>query len=526
MKRLCRIACLITIAVVVSVSASSPEAGAFDRLSVTFLNTLISLDNSAQALSSYQKETILTEIKKSIMMPRFDYNPIPESVERVVLDEIDGMFQTTHDSKEPRIDQVTGFMNRYVVPEVVKYVDAAKELRAQQLMTEQERNSFITDKAKEIGITADQLKKVMNSAFIFVPVVADYTGFHVGEAYTASITMGVIWWRIEVSGDKSGAEIVVQEMKKSVGVGTKGNYYGNIGNYRQFAFSTMVENGAEALRVATQKIPAFQLSGQIIERSGNRVTFDLGNLEGVHIDMKYQIVELEEDNNGGVSASKKGWIVVSDVGDSTGENGYVSEGRIASGVPYIGAIVHEYPRQPFELTLGYRQFTIQNDLYKTITYGASLNANYNFGPKIGVSQLFLGIGGSMGVGSIKKDTLLWMYPAETQIDDQFVNGYLHAQVIKKFQYRRALLGIELGGGYSAIMSDFFDTITGYSLFGNGLVEIAISPSINLGGKVGWDFTPDSEQTGANGLGIGAYISWTPPGTPVSPVDLVRGLAGI
>lgn len=497
---------------------ASQEAGSFERLSVTFLNTVIPLDRSSRLIPEERRVGILSQIKDQIMMKRFDYNPLPYEIETVVVDEISAMLDKSSGSSEVLLDQVTGFMNAKVVPEVVKYVDAAKELRAQKLMTEQERNSFITDKAKEMGITAEQLTRVMNSAFIFVPVISDYNRFKVGQSYTETVDMGIIWWKIEVQGDKSGAEIVVKELKKSFGVS-------NISDaaHESVAFNQMAENGAKALRVATQQIPAFHLTGQILERNGNRVRYDLGSSEGVLLDSRYRIIDLIEDGDGGITAEKNGWIVVTDIADSSSERGYASEGRIVSGRPYVGALLHEYPRTAFELNMGYRQFSIVRDTQSVNSYGFDLTANYNFGPKIGVRQLYFGVGYSLGVGYLNIDSTL--LSQDFNYDDRFVNSLFHFQLLKKFQLRRVLMGLEGGTGYSLFYQDPFEKQGTMTLFSSGKFELALTPALNLGGKVGWDWNFD-DIAAVEGLSVGCYLSWTPPGMAVNPIDAVMGLVGL
>lgn len=497
---------------------TSSEAGSFERLSVTFLNTVIPLDKPTGNISADKKSKILYEIKDQIMMKRFDYNPLPYEVETVVTGEISEMLDKSSGSSDVLLDQVTGFMNSKVVPEVIKYVDAAKELRARKLMTDQERNSFITDKAKEIGITAEQLKRVMNSAFIFVPVISDYNRFKVGQSYTETINVGIIWWKIEVAGNKSGAKIVVKELKKSFGVSNISD-----GSHAEVAFNQMAENGAKALRIATQQIPAFHLTGQILERNGNRVRYDLGSSEGVLLDSRYRIIELIEDSDGGIKAEKNGWIVVTDIADSSSEHGYASEGRIISGRPYVGALLHEYPRSAFELNMGYRQFSIARDTQSVNSYGFDITANYNFGPSVGVRQLYFGVGYSLGVGYLNIDSTV--LSQDFNYDDRFMNGFFHLQLLKKFQVRRVLMGIEGGSGYSVFYQDPFEKQGAFTLFSSGNFEVALTPSVNIGGKVGWDWKFD-EVAAVEGLSIGCYLSWTPPGMAVNPIDAVMGLVGL
>jgi hypothetical protein len=66
-------------------------------------------------------------------------------------------------------------MDEVVVPKVLEIVDLNKELRAQNYTSEAQRNSFYATKAKEFGFTDVELAKIMNSAFIYIPLVSNFS---------------------------------------------------------------------------------------------------------------------------------------------------------------------------------------------------------------------------------------------------------------------------------------------------------------------------------------------------------------
>jgi len=60
----------------------SKEAGAYERKSVTYVNALWLMDESVRGLHPHQVAFVLDKVKQAISMPRFDYNPIPDSLLR------------------------------------------------------------------------------------------------------------------------------------------------------------------------------------------------------------------------------------------------------------------------------------------------------------------------------------------------------------------------------------------------------------------------------------------------------------
>jgi hypothetical protein len=56
---------------------TSKEAGKYERKSVTYINALWLMDESAHRLAPEQVGVILDKVKQGITMKRFDYNPVP-----------------------------------------------------------------------------------------------------------------------------------------------------------------------------------------------------------------------------------------------------------------------------------------------------------------------------------------------------------------------------------------------------------------------------------------------------------------
>ena len=290
-------------AVVWSQNSSSTEAGAYARKSVTYINALWLMDESVRGLHPRQVGYILDKVKQGISMPRFDYNPVPDSLLREFYRagkrgpvSICKRGHSTAGGTDPMLDSISPrSWSARSSRRFVAVVDLNKEMRAAGLTSEQQRNSFIADKAKTLGITMEDVEKVMNSAYIYIPLIRGYTSQLKDSSYSTGFAAGIIWFRISAQGEKAHAIPVVKTFTYSSGFSVRDRNYateaGMVG-YKEFAFRAAVKNAARNLVVATQQIPDFRLSGQVIDKGFMGVGFNLGRREGVRVDDKYQIVEI------------------------------------------------------------------------------------------------------------------------------------------------------------------------------------------------------------------------------------------
>ena len=66
-------------------------------------------------------------------------------------------------------------LNETVVSKIIEVIDKYSLQRAQLLVDDAARMSFVTTKAKELGITADEIEKVFNSAYVYVAYISNYS---------------------------------------------------------------------------------------------------------------------------------------------------------------------------------------------------------------------------------------------------------------------------------------------------------------------------------------------------------------
>jgi hypothetical protein len=568
--------------------ASPKEAGRYERKSITFVNALWLMDESAHRLPGERVGFILDNIKKGISMSRFDYNPVPETFITDFVSQANAVqippvstaatpgqpglgLSPFGAAPDPMLDSVTAILERTVVPKILQAVDLNKELRAANLTSEQERNSFMTDKAKTLGITIEDIQKVMNSAYIYIPIIRDYRDELKDSSYSVAFNPGIIWFRISTTGEKARAIPVVRKYSFTQGFGRVGKTYvssGGLLDYREFAFRSAVKNGVRNIIKATQDIPEFKLSGQVLEKGFMSVSFDLGKHEGVKIDDKYRMMEMVEVENGAVCEKNNGWVLVTSVGDSSGKHGYKSTGRIIAGSPYIGEVVREYPRIPIDIVLKGRMFAfstdsiITSDLFDSLdlcnAYGFGIDAQYNIGRGMGINQLFFDVGFGMGLGGASGKLNVSTPATLSTCGIMAFEGSL----LKKFYFGRFALMLQPLFGFQTVSvrskkindsgSDLYFRALNSSLGAavNAGVEIALGPAVNLGVGAGYQFFAATKEwnietkTGLNGswskvgtysdeanlkhmgLTVHFYCTWSVPGLPFDPIDMIRASSGI
>jgi len=307
----------------------------------------------------------------------------------------------------------------------------------------------------------------------------------------------------------------------------------------------------------------------VLEKGFMNVSFDLGKNEGVKIDDKYHIVEMVEESNGTISQKKNGWVMVTSVGDSSSKQGYKSKGQVIAGSPYTGAVMKEFPRIPIDIVFKGRMFAFKTDSMTTTdlfdslkvnnAFGFGIDAQYNIGRGMGINQLFFDIGFGMGFGSasgVLKPNVL-ENPKLSSAGCMAFEGSL----VKKFYFGRMALMLQPTFTYQSmtIVSEKSTLFTDDHYYrasnsnlgfaANAGLEFALGAAVNFGLGAGYqllgankDWTIESKtgsggswgdshkytDIGLNYTGLTAhvYFTWSVPGLPFDPIDMIRASAGI
>ncbi len=522
----------------------------YERKSISYINALWLATPEARQVNQEQVGYMLSVIKEQIEMERFDYNPLPD---RMIAEFVDA----ANARDELTVDELARLMERELTPTIVSILEGAMPERAGELVSEEKRQGFIATKAKELGITLEEIEKVMNSAYIYLPVL---TGYKREESktegkFTYTLEGGIIWFRADMSGDYPAVELKVAKTTMSKGFGSD-----------RFAYQSAVRNYARNLQTATRAIEEFRLSAPIAEVEGGRVGFRLGTREGIHMDDCFLVGEWVEHPDGKVRFERSGWTRVGKVADNSADKVALSYAwAVKRGSWAPGMLAVEHPRLNIDIALKpmmfYMKVTegripllgssifIRQD-YESYAPGLDLDAHYNLAGVTGISQLFFLVGGN------------FVFPATLDLESNtftmltatppFVWG-VHGGLLKRFCMGQLAVSTEVKGGmrFFTVEQDFTFGLTGYKytvrnntggvMFNLGL-DWAASPDFNLGVMAGYRLLPISEiwtqelepfgeifavddqfpDIDHSGLAFGLYFHWTPPELPFDPADWLRG----
>ena len=309
-----------------------------------FLDFLLSKGRAKNvALSSVQEAILLETIRAQIEMPRFDYNPLPETLLVNFKEEI-------HAREVHSADSFAAVIEEVLLPEIVRILDYEKEIRALGLVSEEDRHSFVVEKAKETGITAEDLEAIMNSAYVYVPMVSLVRISEDTSKNKLSLDLhgGIFWYAVRT--DTAGSRLALLERRETEASGSSDGaksrilYAGKYLSAEDRAFTDAAMTLAANLEIATREIDEFQLFCPLTETGPGWVKFSLGKKEGLEIDDKYIIAEYQERPDGSAQQNHLGMVRVSKVADNR-ENDADSRARTVIGGGYQrGMQAIEHPR--------------------------------------------------------------------------------------------------------------------------------------------------------------------------------------
>jgi DNA-binding protein len=531
----------------------------YERKSISYANAVIVSDPSIR-IEPKEATYLVKKLREYIEMPRFDYNPIPNELLEDFTDEIEAR------GTNVSLDEVVEILKQKFVPKIIEILDIEKEIRAQNLLTEEQRNSFIATKAKALGITAEQALKIMNSAFIYIPVISKYNSYvdNVNQLLTVNLNAGVIWYRVVYKESGEGdLSLVVKKETRGIGVAKIGEEFKHEGekiDYKDYAFRTAVIALARDIQVATRDIPEFRLGAQVMEVYSNTVTFPMGKREGIKVDDGFDLVELQEDPNGGVVQRKIGFARVINVADNRSNSRALSRARVIFGRGLEpGIYVSERPRLPIDLYVRIlnNPFTVKHTYLnwwtgekETKTYtmaGYSIQAEllYNIGRNVNISQLWIGVGIYIGSGDAEKLDIIKAIFREagyTEKPDVSILGF-NGILMKKFYIFNRF--VATGKAELIIENVNFtkgDAKLGHSGLGLGFgigAEYTATPDLNLGFNLGYRMFSESEEwegafTSAtvpglagdhSGFAFSFYVNYSFPKLGFDPIAAIRGALG-
>ncbi len=520
--------------------AQDREVGAYSRKSVTYVDALWLVDSSVKRLSRNQIREVLSSLHRHLKMGRFDYNPVPDAYLNEFIQEAN---QVTLQG-ENSLEQLSEIMQRTLVSKIVEAIELEKEMRAANLLTDQQKNSFITDKAKLLGITESELKSVMNSAYIYLPVIKNYDISHSSEDVDIHLDVGVVWFKLEAGPE--GMQ-VLPFVKEWTSARSSASLEGiGLQSAQQTAFSRVADLAGRNLRVATQSYDDFKLSGQVMETSSRDAGLDIGASEDVQINHTYLLYEKVQESSGELVDKEIGFGLIKSVGNEEAKT-IGSRLYVVSGQPDIGTEIREYPLMGIELHFAGRKFdhSLEGAGYRIKeSYGPDLTALYQIDNSF---QWFFEMGAAFGIAHLERDT------SATAEIDAALSGSLRLGVSKRlFLFKGLALRFSLGGTVAAMHlslnpdrdSTLFNPETSgekpsyiytysFGLYGDANVEYMLSPRFKLGGGVRYNAIAGNEdywdkdrnlykyQTiNWSGINLGLYFTYTPKSLFLDPAELM------
>ncbi|HIE27656.1 TPA: hypothetical protein EYP66_10245 [Candidatus Poribacteria bacterium] len=203
--------------------------------------------------------------------------------------------------EEVLLGQGGELLTKTVAGELFKVLQDPKllMLRAQEYVSEVDRNKFIVQKAKELGITVEDVEKVMDSAYLCMFFLTDYDRTltrdkKTGEReVTYSLSGGIVWYKLVI---EEGGNAYMDTLKtfrltkSSSGNPDKTSPLSGLDGDTS-AFRSATGSFGKYLSLETRKLDDFILKIGVAEVSGSKVGYPLGKKEGIFIDQKYRVFD-------------------------------------------------------------------------------------------------------------------------------------------------------------------------------------------------------------------------------------------
>ncbi|MFN3387147.1 MAG: hypothetical protein ACK42Y_11255, partial [Candidatus Thermochlorobacter sp.] len=307
---------------------------------------------------SVDLDIVQNRLKAYLELPRFDFNVISENT----LKEFRQKVNQTDLSPE----SIGSALKQTVVPKILQVVKAVAALRAQGNLKEEDLARAVVDKMKASGLTADDIKKVYNSAFIYLPVITDYTEQTVANNFVVEIKGYILWYRIIVSADGTDASaVLLTSLSEPKGGSASADPNGTYKLKRRsvdgktYARLKAVGGWVQAEALAMRELPEFRLSAEIRSLEGQFATAGLGRREGIGLDDGFNVVDFFDDGKGSVLTKDIGFYRVSQVADNRTDDNQSSlfYGYIRAGVDR-GSLLVERPRLPVDIRISPRFTTL------------------------------------------------------------------------------------------------------------------------------------------------------------------------
>jgi hypothetical protein len=485
--------CLVfCVCLVVSAQSLAWGAQRYTRKAVAAASSVAVTDPSIK-LSPEQRALLTEALENGLMLPRFDKAVLPQSIQNRLDSQINN--RTVSEA------ELQSIVDQTVVPAFVKILQSTLEERALRDTPDFDRHSFINTKAKEIGITAEDLERMMQCAYLYVPYVSKTNVVGSGDAAQAEIGGGLDWYHLALDGSEGPRVEKVARVKAGArtGAGSWANYaeknvdamsktadsmlsvgkaLGLGGKTKDSPAAAVDKDGGASNDALAPDLQAFRNAANLLainlasktceldwarvmapvaDVDGSSLLFNLGKKEGLKVDDRFEIIEQYEDARGRVFRERIGHCMVRSVVDNRSAADARSRAKmiIGGGDAMKGMEMQEVSRMGIDLSIRPAWYTLDmNSLSPqsgfTLTratangaYGSDVSLEMNFGRRVGVSQLFLTIGGGYAYVPVDAEFAVGASPEEVSRADLagIHLGLMKRQYVGRFALR---LGAEYG----------------------------------------------------------------------------------
>ena len=505
--------------------AAVSQDGQYVRQSVSHLGILWKR-GAGRSVSGSHAAYILEQMDADFRLPRFDDNPLPP--------ELVAEFSRAAGSGDLSGQELSKSIGEVLAPRILSDVSKRSVERAATLRSEFQLNSMVAEKTKTVDVTGEQVTAVMNSAWLYVPVLEDVSVGDGPQSASAQVSMSLLWFHIRTDSLGRPKAELAHELKASgfmlslQGRGSLG------GGPARFCLQSAARSCVKSLLRQTKDIPEFSLSGQVQESGLQTVRLDLGAGQAPRSNERYALLENQETKDGRLEVKELGWVRVSGAPDTVAHR--LAGARIVSGSPYTGMVLREIPLSSWSLEGGYRRepavLEADGSSYAGDLQGFRIGGWYD-------PDFWYGFAAGIGVewiwGSLARGGDATSY-------DQSSLG-LHLGLRQSLPlYRRLSLYVQpevsLRRLYTAA-SDVPAASLETDVLGAGIqggLELALFPSLDLRAGMGWNAldadlgTVEEESPAAalksDGPTLSVQMQWTPAALSVNPLDFVLGLMGI
>ncbi|MBU1066018.1 autotransporter outer membrane beta-barrel domain-containing protein [bacterium] len=469
-----------------------------------------------------------------------------------------------------------------IVPEILKILDFNKEIRAQNLVTETQRNSFIALKAKDSGITSQQLEQIMNSSYIYIPFINNYKTEKNSDKdeIKVSLSGGLLWYQV-VPGENPRAEKLARltsEAYSSAKTDESQRINGQPVSPREYAFWSAANTLAMNLEIKTRELDMFKLSAPIVEIQRRKIGFPLGCAEGIKLDDPFFVGEWLETETGKIKFKTSGFVRVSTVSDNRQSDGQLSRAvAIKKGDWSRGMMITEHPRLGVDIAMKPRWFEINVesgfmmntekgfvvyfDDYSGSAIGLDLNFQWNIASLVKKRQNFLVFGGTVSAIPVESTiidfdfddpdwSLLDLLPTHNWIAGLYYGyaGYLKRYYLGPFAiHGEASIGTQIVSTGKVRGVDYEGekvTISNYTI--GVRLNVGLEYAVNIDWNVGvfagiqafppldwWTVKYDDEEIDIDNVSwdppkfysysptFGIYIHFSPPTLPFNPAAIIQ-----